>query len=459
MIRRRGSAAPALYLLGLCLLSSTVLGASAPALADPRPDSAPVAVPMPVTAPESAAGAASAADSLAVEVWTFGPGDHPFTKFGHNAIRILDRSAGVDVAYNFGTFAFGSTSLIGEFLQGRLRYWLSFARTAATARAYHRENRSIEIQRLALTSAQKRELARRLEVNALPANRDYRYDYFTDNCSTRVRDAIDGVLGGQLHALARRPGAETLRANALRMTADTPWLYVALLIVLGPSTDRPLDEWGEDFLPEKLQQTMRDLRVDDGGGHVVPLVAAERIAFAAARPPVRRIAPRWLGWFLAFGGSAGTALWALGRRAARAAPAPARGRWARVLFGVMAAGWGLTVGAIGCFLLGSWMFTPHVAVYRNQNLLPMAPFVIVLAAFGAGVASGRPGSARWVFVVAAAATVLSALAGLVKLFPAAVMARQDNLAVIAACLPTWLGLTLGARALRGAVRGRAGSST
>ena len=436
MTRRRGPAGVARWLLGvgLGLGFGVVLGPAA------------VRAQAPVS---------SAPDSLVVEVWTFGPGDHPFTKFGHNAIRILDRPAGVDLAYNFGTFAFGSSSLIGEFLQGRLRYWLSYARTVATAGVYQRENRSIEIQRLALTRDQKRELARRLQINALPANRDYRYDYFTDNCSTRVRDAIDGVLGGQLHALARRPGAETLRANALRMTADTPWLYVALLVVLGPSTDRPIDEWGEDFLPEKLEQTLRDLRVPDAHGRAdvggVPLVAFERVGFSAARPPVRRTQPRWLLWFLAVGGAAGGASWALGRLGARR-----RGLWARVCLGALVTSWGLVLGLVGCFLLGSWLFTPHVAVYRNQNLLLMPPFAIALAALAIRLAIGRPGAARQVFVVAATATVLSALAILAKLLPPAVLSRQDNLSLIAACLPTWLGITLGARAIAVGGKRRAG---
>ena len=56
---------------------------------------------------------------------TMGPGDHPFFRFGHDAIWIRDRAARTDRVYNFGTFRFDSPRLILDFLGGRLTYWLS----------------------------------------------------------------------------------------------------------------------------------------------------------------------------------------------------------------------------------------------------------------------------------------------------------------------------------------------
>ena len=56
---------------------------------------------------------------------TFGPGDHPFFKWGHIAIWVHDEDKHVDPVYNFGTFYFDSPLLIPEFLKGRLKYWLS----------------------------------------------------------------------------------------------------------------------------------------------------------------------------------------------------------------------------------------------------------------------------------------------------------------------------------------------
>ena len=72
---------------------------------------------------------------LDVHVLTFGPGDHPFLKFGHDALWIHDdREAGTDRVYNFGTFSFDSPRLIFDFLGGRMTYWLSVSYAAGGAR-------------------------------------------------------------------------------------------------------------------------------------------------------------------------------------------------------------------------------------------------------------------------------------------------------------------------------------
>ncbi|HEX7507305.1 MAG TPA: hypothetical protein VF550_11080, partial [Polyangia bacterium] len=57
-------------------------------------------------------------DDLTVNALTFGPGEHPFLKFGHNAILIQPRDAPGWV-FNFGTFDFTDPDLIPKFLRGR----------------------------------------------------------------------------------------------------------------------------------------------------------------------------------------------------------------------------------------------------------------------------------------------------------------------------------------------------
>src|SRR4051812_18365123 len=75
-------------------------------------------------------------------VLTFGPGDHPFFKFGHNAIWIRPEG-GRGLVFNFGTFAFDSPALIPKFLKGRLNYWLSVSPDEDTFYSYQAANRSI----------------------------------------------------------------------------------------------------------------------------------------------------------------------------------------------------------------------------------------------------------------------------------------------------------------------------
>ncbi|HEY4183804.1 MAG TPA: DUF4105 domain-containing protein [Polyangia bacterium] len=373
-----------------------------------------------------------------IEVLTFGPGDHPFTRFGHDALRVVDRRSHDDRVYNFGTFSIAAHGLIGDFLKGRLHYWLSRSPTAETIEDYRLDNRSIEAQTLNLTADEQRELVRRLEENVRPENREYRYDYFYDNCATRVRDALDAVTGGAVRAASSQvQGARawTLREQALRMAADDLPLYGALLVVLGPSTDRPIAPWIEDFLPQMLQRTLRTVRL--AGPTPRLLVASERVVFAARRPPPREAPPAWTPRFLAIGVAAGLLLLLLARVGRRL--------WvARALFGAALAVGGALLGFIGTFLLGAWMATPHAVVYRNQNILLCAPFALALTVLGIGVAMGWPGATRKAFLVTAAATAFALAACLIKILP---FAHQDNTALIALLLPVWAGMALGTRSL------------
>jgi hypothetical protein len=397
-----------------------------------------------VTAPPQADGP-RLPDDLTVSVMTFGPGDHPFFKFGHDAIWIRDRAAGTDRVYNFGTFTFDSPRLILDFLHGRMTYWLSVSSLAATLEIYQRENRSIVAQQLALDPAVKRALRARLDENARPANRAYKYDYFRDNCATRVRDAIDMAVDGRLHASTRGPGRLTLRGQALRMTADYLPLYVALDLILGPDVDLPIDRWAETFIPEELAGALAGVTVPNLAG-AQALVADSEELFHPRRAPPLAEPPARVGPFFCCGLGVGLAFFglALGWQACRS-------RALRALFGLAVAGFGLAAGFVGCFLIYVWIGTDHVVAHRNQNILLCAPFALALAVLGFGVALGRPGATRKAFRVSVAAVIAAFLAVVVKV---GLLRHQDNGALIAFFLPAWLGIVGGLGRLASRVSAR-----
>jgi hypothetical protein len=374
--------------------------------------------------PRARAEPPPASDPLSVYAMTMGPGDHPFLRFGHNAIWIRDVEARTDRVYNFGTFRFDSPRLIVDFLGGRLSYWLSVSSLRSVLLEYQHENRDISVQELRLPLDAKRVLRARLDENARPENRAYKYDYFLDNCSTRVRDALEGVIAEtSFHENARAPARMTLRQHALRMTAESLWFYVALNLVLGPEVDRPIDRWTEMFLPAELA---RGLAATPG------VVAGETVLFKANRPPPRQTSPAWGKWFLVVGAALGAAFALLGWAATRT-------RWARVPLGAVLAIWGLLVGFIGCFLVYAWVFTDHVVAHRNQNILLCAPWAIALVVLGIGVALGRPGAIRKAFALTSAAAAAVLFACLLKL---GIVRHQDNGALIAFFLPAWAGIAL-----------------
>src|SRR5690606_19407924 len=144
------------------------------------------------------------------------------------------------------------------------------------------------------------------DLNARPENKYYEYDYYRDNCSTRIRDALDANLGGALHKRFQSPGQMTLREHTLRATADSFWVYAGLDIAMGSYIDQPETRWGEMFLPEKLMQGVQSV-VFSGPHGTVPLVKEKRILYEAkARPPIRPKPPdrtlNFLQGGLRFGG-------------------------------------------------------------------------------------------------------------------------------------------------------------
>ena len=368
-------------------------------------------------------------DLLTVDLLTMGPGEQPFSKFGHNAIRIRDSGDNSDAVYNFGTFSFGSPTLIRDFFKGRLLYWLSCETMDVTMRRYAAEHRSMIAQHLALSLAQKLELKRQLVLNAKPEHRIYKYDYFFDNCSTRVRDAINRVTNGQLRGVLRTPAHQTLRAHALRASADFFPEYLTLAIGLGPLVDRPTDAWAETFLPEELAAALRKASIRNPDGSVVPLVDFERtlLEHRDLRPPQP---PGWAVRFFLVGALIGLVL-------VTTAVLAHKHRVASVIFGAILVIGGLVIGLLGVSLAALWAFTDHAVTYRNQSLLLLSPLALALPWYGIRIVACGAKAIAEMRYVAWLIFVSALLALLAKLAP---IEWQDNGNLIAFCLPCYAAL-------------------
>ncbi|MBI3791418.1 MAG: DUF4105 domain-containing protein [Gemmatimonadetes bacterium] len=359
---------------GLALAAAAAGAQRAPAAGNPSPGAAVPATSLGAAAPGTSPGAGGSADSsVTVDLLTIGQGDFVFEKFGHNAIVITDRVARTSVAYNWGVFDFNQPNFLGRFLTGDTKYWVAAFDTRASIEYYKQSNRTLELQRLALTPAQVLALRNLAERNLLEENKYYRYDYFRDNCSTRVRDLLDQVLGGALRrATEGTPGTGSFRTHVQRLIAESPATYAGITIALGRRADSTLSQWDEMFIPMKVRDRVRELRVMGPEGKLVPLVAVEQVLFTATREPERAAPPQWTGYFFAIG----ALLAALVLAAARTAPASGGARLALRLAGT---GWGLLAGCIGVVLLLAATVTRHVYWQQDVSLALLPPTGLLFA--------------------------------------------------------------------------------
>ena len=133
-----------------------------------------------------------------ISVLTCGPGDDLYTAFGHSAFRVQDRTLGIDAVYNYGTFDFNPPWFYLDFTQGNLIYSLGKQHMDRFLAEYKYYNRWVNENTLNLSLEERNKLFQFLEHNYLPENRDYRYDFFYDNCATKIWDVLKENYGTQL---------------------------------------------------------------------------------------------------------------------------------------------------------------------------------------------------------------------------------------------------------------------
>ena len=373
--------------------------------------------------------AASPAD-LSVTLITFGSGGEVFERFGHNALWFHDPATMQDVAYHWGLFSFNEPDFLLRFLTGDTKYWMGGVDALALIASERRRGRPITLQRLNLTPEQAGKLRKFVQWNERPENRFYRYDYFADNCSTRLRDALDGVLGGAIRrATDSVTTALTYRNESVRLTDGDRPVQTGIDIALGRPADVPLTEWASFFIPMRLRDAVRTIRIIGADGRLVPLVAEEHAMPLPPEPvsvPEVAVSPRLVprhaivGIVLAMV-VMGLRVMMLSRRTAA---------WGLALLG---GAWSLLCGVLGVILILAWAATKHVFWAWNENLLLLTPISLVLVfLIPAAILSAR--HERAARMIAA----LVAALGLLALVLAVAPGGQESGAIVALFLPVHL---------------------
>lgn len=359
------------------------------------------------------------------------PGEAYWSRFGHDAILVDDRAddpTSVPLLYNYGYFDFGQPGFLLHFAQGYMSYMLAAVPLQDDLAGYAQAGRGVSLQWLDFTPAQAVKLQRYLQWNALPEHATYRYDYFTQDCATKVRDALDDALDGLLRAQLTAPSQGlTYRSEAVRLGAPLPWMGLAMHFALGPYADRPLSRWDEAFIPMRLQDSLRLIRTASG----TPLVVQEGVLLPQRLPPALHDVPRWRIWFVLAGLGLGVVVLVGARYAPRTTAAFAFLFW-------------LICGVLGLGLALLWGLTEHVAIWGNENLLLASPLCFALLP-GAWAAMRRRQPPRWHDGMLLLVALSAGAALFLKFLPFRIQSNGDWIALF---LPIHLALAYAMRRTR-----------
>ena len=414
--------------MSLLVLASLVAGIAGSGERIAEKTEAASATQSPLPAPRSPPPAPGS--ELTVTLLTYETGGLVFERFGHNAIWIRDSAKGTHRHYDYGRFDFDQKNFYLRFAQGKM--WYSMGEDSLPEKYiqfYASEGRKIRAQELDLTPAQRRELRDFLEWNIRPENAGYAYDYYLDNCSTRIRDALDRVLGGAIRRYAEQPSGFTWRDETRRLDEHDPFLYSGLMLALGQPVDEEMSRWEQMFLPIRLSEHLDSVRVAGPDGTLRPVVRSFQVLSEGGRWPVPARPSNWTWRYLSVGVVLGGLLMWLGGVS-------------RGLFLALGTLWALLAGIAGLVVTWLSLLSGHRAAHQNENILLFNLLALALAVL-LPVAIRRGGrtlkTARRLALVVAA---LAALGLLLKLLPAF---NQSNLELIALALPIHLGLWLGLR--------------
>ena len=347
-----------------------------------------------------------------ISVVTFGPGPVIFERYGHVAIRLKNDVRKVDVCYDWGNFSFDDPNFFGRFFKGDMRYWME-AKDSASMLRFYSENadRTVVEQVLNLTPAQSQRLVNIIAAQDNDQDRHYLYDYFKDNCATRVRDVVDEATGNVLRERTKsdftRHSYRWQNRRLVPVGAVNTVLATLMDFAFGPRNDPPLSRWDASFLPGVLAGELDVTQISDGNGGVMPLVRERRLLKRTTAPanaePVHAFNPGYLT--LPVGLLCGVFLVALPTYSALA-------------FKIAATLWELFALLGTLFMSALILFTRHWVIAWNENLLQFTPLalVVILALWSRRLRARL----RW---AATAALGLSLLGILVTILPLTPQAR------------------------------------
>ncbi len=220
-------------------------------------------------------------DDAEISAITVDPGKNLSDTFGHSAFRVKDKNIGIDQVYNYGMYNFDTPNFYSKFAQGKLPYYLASYPFPLFYRNYVNENRGIREQVLNLNNTEKQQLYKFLLNNDKPENRAYLYDFFYDNCSTKLIDVCKTVLKDNVSFQNKftKGKSETLRSLIHKYSAKNhPWGTFGIDLALGSVIDKKANTKDYLFLPDNVFKAFAESKHNNE-----PLVKETKTIFKAEK--------------------------------------------------------------------------------------------------------------------------------------------------------------------------------
>jgi uncharacterized protein DUF4105 len=297
-----------------------------------------------------------------ISVLTSGPGDILYSAFGHSAFRVQDVSQGIDVVYNYGVFDTSGENFYLKFSKGRMDYKLERRSYKSYLRSYEIENRWVNEQILDLSVPEKNKLFKFLEINNLPENKVYQYDYFLNNCATKIWEVLKHNFGEQLFFDETYITNQFTFRELIRQNIKTnSWGAFGIDLALGSVIDRKATPKEHLYLPDYVMWQLKVAHLNDS-----PItIKEESLLETGHRENTSSFftSPLFFILIISIGILIATYFDFIRKR---------RRRW--LDFGIF-----LFTGSAGLVLFFLWFMTDHIWTVGNYNILWVFPLNFILA--------------------------------------------------------------------------------
>ena len=299
-----------------------------------------------------------------ISIITLGPWQGElYSAFGHSAIRVYDPEHSVDAFYNYGVFSFNQPNFYLNFARGHLNYRLDVDPYTPWRDYYISNNRFVHEQILNLNAEQTQKVFDYLYWNTMPENQYYMYDYFYNNCATKLRDVLKVTLKDEVAFDSTFITTDyTIRELTDLYLQHQPWGDLGIDICLGLPMDKHASPYEYMFLPDYIEQSFDHATVRRDSV-TVPLVKTKVPVHESVPEELpRTVLHPWLVFGLLLVITLAIT-W-------RDIKSHKQSKWFDVtLFGI--------VGLLGVLLLVLWTATDHRAAARNLNILWAMPLHLV----------------------------------------------------------------------------------